>query len=66
MDEGWQFLGLSELYLAGRAELRRVAPLLLEDVRKAGPSILPEQQFYPVFLSAFEEFERLARHRVTS
>ena len=61
IDEGWQHLGLRKLDAAERAELRRVAPLMLEEVRKAGPSILPEQEFYPVFVAAFEEFERLVR-----
>lgn len=61
VEAGVQYLDLRELGDAERAELRRVAPLILQQVRDAGPEALSDPAFYPSFLAAFEEFEQLAR-----
>ncbi|MFY9627841.1 MAG: hypothetical protein WAK03_06765 [Methylocystis sp.] len=59
VEGGVQYLDLSELNESERAELRRVAPLILSEVKKAGPSMLTDPKFYPGFVTALEEFEQL-------
>ncbi len=59
VDAGVQYLDLSELNESERAELRRVAPLIVSEVKNAGPNIITDPAFYPGFVAALEEFEQL-------
>ena len=59
VNAGVQYLDLSELNESERAELRRVVPLIVSEVKKAGPNVLTDPKFYPAFLAAVEELERL-------
>jgi hypothetical protein len=61
VEEGWQFLDLSELTELEKLELYRVMPSIVEEVRKAGPAMLTNAEFYPGFLAAYEELEQLVR-----
>jgi hypothetical protein len=60
VDAGVQYLDLSELAESERAELRRIVPLIVSDIKRAGPNILSDPKFYPCFVAAFEEFEQVA------
>jgi hypothetical protein len=59
VNAGVQYLDLSELNESERAELRRVVPRIVNEIKKAGPSALTNPEFYSGFVAAFEEFERL-------
>jgi hypothetical protein len=59
VDAGVQYLDLTELDESERAEVRRIAPLIVTDVKRAGPNILSDPKFYPCFVAAFEEFEQV-------
>jgi hypothetical protein len=59
VNAGVQYLDLSELNESERAELRRVVPLIISEIKKAGPNVLTDPKFYPGFLAAVEELEQL-------
>jgi hypothetical protein len=59
VNAGVQYLDLSELNESERAELRRVVPLIVSEIKKGGPDILTDPKFYPGFVAAVEELEQL-------
>jgi len=56
---GVQYLDITDLSGAEQAELRRVVPLIVGDVKKGGPALLDGPEFYAGFLAAYEELEQL-------
>jgi hypothetical protein len=59
VDEGVQYLDVTELPESERAELRRIVPLIVRDIKSAGPNILSDPKFYPCFVAAVEELEQV-------
>jgi hypothetical protein len=59
VDAGVQYLDLTEMDESERAELRRIVPLIVRDIKNAGPNILGDPAFYPCFVAALEEFEQV-------
>ena len=60
VEEGVQYLDLTELPEEEAKELRRVAPLIVMDAKKAGPQSLSDPKFYPGYIDALVEFEQSA------